>query len=217
MKDKPSLDQLGTTYNTDKCSLKHNYLKYYEIFLKPYREKEIVLIELGVGPPNNMGKSLLTWKDYFGKSKKIIGVDIRHDTELLRDGIIEIEIGDCGSPSFLMTLAKKYTPDVIIDDASHIWTHQIAAFELLWPSLKSGGCYICEDLNTSFVPLSESGYRDCRTNPAQYFSEMSFAVLSQNRDVNNDFTPNLSIFQQMYLKEIAGIFYIKDAVVLLKK
>ena len=172
MKKELSLDQLGQKYNTDKSSLKHNYLKYYDIFLKQYKEKEVLFIELGVGPPHNMGKSLLTWKDYFLNAKKIIGVDIRQDTTSINEGIIKIEIGDCGNPLFLMFLSNKYQPDIIVDDASHIWSHQILAFELLWPSLKSGGCYICEDINTSFLPLSEKGYRDYNYSPAEYFSSL---------------------------------------------
>ena len=42
--------------------------------------------------------------------------------------------------------------DVVVDDGSHIWTHQIATFEFLYPRLSATGTYICEDVHTSYWP-----------------------------------------------------------------
>ncbi len=40
--------------------------------------------------------------------------------------------------------------DIGIDDGSHIWCHQILAFERLWPAIKRGGLYVIEDVLTSY-------------------------------------------------------------------
>ena len=39
---------------------------------------------------------------------------------------------------------------VIIDDGSHLPSHQLLSLETLWPSLAPGGLYIVEDVETSY-------------------------------------------------------------------
>jgi len=48
--------------------------------------------------------------------------------------------------------------DVVVDDASHLSAHQIAAFETLWPLLADGGVYICEDTHANYWPALDGGY-----------------------------------------------------------
>ena len=40
--------------------------------------------------------------------------------------------------------------DVIIDDGSHVPSHQKLTFQTLWPHLRPGGLYAVEDIETSF-------------------------------------------------------------------
>ena len=44
---------------------------------------------------------------------------------------------------------RDIKPEIIIDDASHFWDHQIMALFGLFDVLPSGGIYILEDLETS--------------------------------------------------------------------
>ena len=42
------LETIGKKYGTDKCSMAHNYLNKYEIFLKKFHDKRVRVLELGV-------------------------------------------------------------------------------------------------------------------------------------------------------------------------
>ena len=184
------LDKIGIKYNTDKASTRidrsgktvrgHNYLETYEYFLKDYQEEEITLIELGIGPSWNCGKSLLMWSDYFPKAT-IVGVDIRPDVIEHEKERVKIEIGDCGNPEFLQYIGNKYKPNIIIDDASHWWSHQIIAFQYLYPTLRDNGIYIIEDLNTSFGKLRESYSKDYPVDAYEYLLALQTDLVSKNK------------------------------------
>ena len=158
-----TLDDIGQQRNTDKASLfkdpldgqtkyGNDYLRHYDRQLAPLRAQPILLVELGIGYGAEAGNSLRMWDEYFvHRHARIVGVDIESAHVTLAKDRISIEIGDCGSPEFLSSLGRRYPdPDVIIDDASHYWVHQAAAFTWLFPFLKPGGLYIVEDLGTSF-------------------------------------------------------------------
>ena len=122
----------------------HNYLDKYEFFLDRFRNDEFTLIELGVFH----GGSVKMWKKFFSRAQ-IIGVDITPECQKFTESRIRIETLDLSLIENLESL-KKYQPKIIIDDASHIWSHQIKALSVLFPCLPSGGIYIIEDLETSF-------------------------------------------------------------------
>merc|ERR1712029_878213 len=48
--------------------------------------------------------------------------------------------------------------DIIIDDGSHVPNHQLVSFETLWPSIKPGGMYIVEDIETNWWRPSSKIY-----------------------------------------------------------
>jgi len=140
-----SLDAIGTRTGTDKASAIHDYLGVYEQQLGHLRDGAFQLVEIGV----HKGSSTRMWAEYFGRAK-IIGIDIdpkckRHATDR-----IEILIGDQGRPQFLARLARRLRPLILIDDGSHWWQHQIETFRTLFPVLRPGGYFICEDIHTSF-------------------------------------------------------------------
>lgn len=176
------LDKIGCEYNTDKSSLGHDYLRLYEHVLGSLREEEFNMIELGVGPSHNMGKSLLTWKKFF-QNAKIIGVDIREDASSVADERITVEIGDCGNVQFLTHLAQTYRPLVVLDDASHRWSHQILSFEYLFPAIEQGGYYICEDMETSFAPWTDrKAHVDHFEDAATYYSRLNLVLMGSNKE-----------------------------------
>jgi hypothetical protein len=49
--------------------------------------------------------------------------------------------------------------DVVLDDGSHIATHQRASFDVLFPLLAEGGLYMIEDVHTAYWPGFEGGLR----------------------------------------------------------
>lgn len=185
------LDKIGIKHNTDKASTRinqsgktvrgHNYLETYEYFLKDYREQEITLVELGVGPSWNCGKSLLMWSDYFPKAT-IVGVDIRPDVIEHEKERVKIEIGDCGNPEFLQHIGNKYKPNIIIDDASHWWSHQIIAFQYLYPTLRENGIYIMEDIQTSFGKFRESYGKGYPVDAYEYLLALQTDLVGKNNN-----------------------------------
>lgn len=146
---KAELQVLGLHHGTNKAHPTIGYLRFYEYLLQGFRQEDIEVIELGAGPVKTIGASFYMWRDYFSRAK-IIGVDNKVEASSISDERIKIEIGDLGSEQFLGHLTTAYSPTIVIDDASHQWNHQIKAFEAIFPSLKSQGIYIVEDLHTSF-------------------------------------------------------------------
>ena len=140
------LDRIGTEECTDKCRYRHNYLQKYEFFLRDWKEKPLRFLELGVFK----GGSERMWKRYFPRAQ-IFGVDIDEACRVYAEERIEIRIGDLSQDEMLESL-KEIRPHIIVDDASHFWSHQIKALFALFPALPSGGIYILEDLETSFHP-----------------------------------------------------------------
>ena len=145
---KNELDILAHKYGTDKCSSKHNYVKWYDRYFSSIRNNNLNLLEIGI----QKGFSLLMWKEYF-KNSNIFGVDKKkrrgYDKRLKG---IKYFIGNGADCYFLSSVVAKVKGgfDIIIDDASHNPTHQISSFRCLFSQLNNGGIYVIEDLQTSY-------------------------------------------------------------------
>ena len=145
----PTLDEIGLKFGTDKASSHHNYLNFYDSFFGPLRQESLTLLEIGVF----QGASLYTWREYFPNAK-IIGVDIQLTCKRLESEQIKIELADQSNLEHLAQLAAKHGPfDIIVEDGSHMWEHQITTLRALFPFVKNGGYYVVEDLQTNFGAL----------------------------------------------------------------
>lgn len=125
------------------------YFEIYERHLNRFREKEFTLVEIGV----QAGGSLEMWGNYLGPKAKIIGIDIDQNCANLKydNPNIQIVIGDQSDPNFWDWFTQNVSNiDVIVDDGGHLMNQQIMSFEKLFPKLKLGGVYICEDCHTSY-------------------------------------------------------------------
>jgi hypothetical protein len=143
---RPSLDDLGKQNGTDKASGSHNYLVHYDRALQHLRDRPVMLLEVGVF----RGASLRTWRDYFPQGN-VVGVDINPKARSYEDTRITIRIADQGNAEDLADLADEFAPfDVVVDDGSHIWVHQILTLQTLLAHVKPGHFFIVEDLNTSY-------------------------------------------------------------------
>jgi hypothetical protein len=146
-KENNDLYNIGIKYRTDKMTV-HGYHRFYDFVLKEYKNKNINMLEIGI----NNGRSLRMWSDYFGKNSKIYGMDLLYSTEKsFHKNIYEL-IGDQQKVSDLKNITKKTGKcDFIIDDGSHVPEHQLLSFNYLFKnSLKEGGVYIIEDIETSY-------------------------------------------------------------------
>jgi len=127
----------------------HRYGYTYRKLFWPYKYKPIKLLEIGVGGygVGLGGESLNAWQLYFPFAE-IIGCDI-HDKQRLATLNTKIYQLDQSSRDQLEMLAKLEEPfDIIIDDGSHLSSHQILSFEYLYSALSDGGVYIIEDVYT---------------------------------------------------------------------
>ena len=217
------LNSIGIKFNTDKASiwsginktiqnsLGHDYLRKYEFFIREFLDLEdFNMLELGAGPGENIGASIRMWSEYFLNANTITVVDIQKnvvDLTEINKNIIPIH-GDLGDPKLLKSLANnKY--NLIIDDASHFWEHQILAFENLFDSLCPGGVYICEDIQTSFEQYKKNYSKSFKLDPLSYFMQLSSLVSSKDlkergHPIFNNFlkNSNISMLDERELKSI---------------
>jgi len=141
-----SLDAIGLKYGTDKASTGHNYLEFYETFFAPLRNTHLTLLEIGV----LNGASVKTWEEYFQQAH-IIGADVSNSAKKYESNRISIEVLDQSNIEELTKMAVKRGPfDIIIEDGSHMWEHQITSLRTLFPFLKQNGIYVVEDLHTNY-------------------------------------------------------------------
>jgi hypothetical protein len=146
-----SLEEIGRQEKTDKSTIFHGYLDFYEPYLAAHRHKPVKLLEIGV----ETGASLRMWQRYFPNGA-IVGADINPATLQFAEDRIAIELLDQSNLEDLVALGVKHGPfDIIVEDGSHEWEHQITTLRTLFPFLKSGGIYIVEDLHTNYGQRAE--------------------------------------------------------------
>lgn len=122
-----SLRDIFMEMKLDKMSL-HDYDRYYTSIFEPLRHKPVRFVEI-----ENTGKqkNLPAWKKYFSESNTIWRLCFKDDTQ-----------------DFIKESGGNYT--IVIDDGSHLPSHTINNFELLWPEVSEGGYYIIEDIAVNY-------------------------------------------------------------------
>jgi SAM-dependent methyltransferase len=124
-----------------------HYFPIYERHFGRFVGNGPQVMEIGV----YSGGSLRMWRDYFGPGARIYGLDIEPACLAYEESGTTVFIGDQADRSFLRKLVAE-TPDgfdIVIDDGGHHAYQQIAAFEELFPYLRPGGVYLCEDIHRS--------------------------------------------------------------------
>jgi hypothetical protein len=135
---------------TDRVTNKwHHYLGVYDRHLGRSRDQPVRLLEIGI----REGGSLQMWRRYLGPRAIIHGIDVDPSCAEIDDLDVTITVGSQADGAVLHDVVQKMGGlDVVIDDGSHFWSHQIATFEFLYPLLSETGVYICEDTHTSYWP-----------------------------------------------------------------
>lgn len=132
-----TLDELAIKYNSDKSSLGHNYMPFYERILP---ENPASILEIGI----LKGNSMRVWKEYFPNTK-LYGLDL-----FQADPIPDIEgvswfKGSQSDEHILYHIRNDIRPQIIIEDASH---NCIAHWASLFSLISCCEMYIIEDLHT---------------------------------------------------------------------
>ena len=97
--------------------------------------------------------------------------------------------------------------DVIIDDGSHVASHQRVSFETLFPLLDANGIYICEDTCYAYRREYEGGYRR-KSN----FLEIAKKIVD---DIHGDFHGH-ALSVKDAARTIKGIHFYNSMVVIEK-
>jgi SAM-dependent methyltransferase len=157
-----SLTQLMNDARSDKGSTyacAHGYTYIYEHLLRELApRRHLSILEIGL---NRAGESdipsLRTWRKYLGNDATLYGVDISPSFLCHHDPAagINILVADQSDTASLVScgLVNPLGYDMIIDDGSHISSHQQISLRTLWQFLRPGGIYIIEDLH--YQPKAE--------------------------------------------------------------
>lgn len=131
------LNDLGVKYGTDKSTIEHNYLDFYEENL-PKNPKR--LLEVGTYE----GASLAMWRDFYPDTL-VVGVDVRDPSGI--EGVTECKM----NTRDVYALQKLGKFDIIVDDGSHMQLDQQVFMQFaLEHMLEDGGAFVMEDLHCCY-------------------------------------------------------------------
>ncbi len=182
-----------------------HYFDIYERHFCKYKNKDIVLLEIGV----SNGGSLKMWEDYFGKNSKIFGLDIDPRCKEFENGNIEIFIGSQTDLQFLNQVKNKIPKvDILIDDGGHFMNQQITSFNELFGHIKDDGVYLCEDTHTSYWLSFGGGYK--RSGTFLEYSKNFIDYLNAFHSEQKELIPN------HFTSSVDSIHYY-DSVVVIQK
>jgi hypothetical protein len=140
-------------------SLAHKWVTYlpaYDHHFSHWRGQDVRVLEIGV----SHGGSLALWRRYFGPRAVIYGIDIDQRCAAISSEDLRVRIGSQTDGSFLASVVAEVGQfDIIIDDGSHVASHQSMSFRQLFPHLSDSGLYAVEDLQTSYWRSYQGGFR----------------------------------------------------------
>lgn len=205
-----NLDEIGLQTGTDKSSAIHNYLHFYDELFAKYRDANFAFLEIGI----YKGASIRMWESYFTQAS-IYAVDIVPNNEIFARATVLI--GNAIDPSFMDPLLKMIKPFIIIEDASHNYSHQIKIFQQSFPYLRPGGYYVCEDLQVCFGRYRSLGYNDSKQDSATYFGQLALLSLNKGDPACHPGLENASTHQISLSKQIDYIIFKPHCVIIRKK
>ena len=154
------LTAIANASGTDKgtvAGLGHGYTPFYELLFSSRRLEPLSFCEIGLcrgGPEVEDGAiervvpslpSVEMWHAYLPNAK-LYGVDIS-DFSSFETEWFKFVRADCGDADQLKAVADLGVQfDVVLDDGSHAPFHQQQTFLSLFPTLRSGGLFIIEDI-----------------------------------------------------------------------
>ena len=155
------LCELGKKYDTDKSSQRNNvtnhrhchpYTLFYDDIFKSKKDEKLKIAELGILD----GGSLLMFKDYFANSE-IYGFEYNNDLinnfkqKFNNDRVTLSNIDVTNKNSIIKAFSDlNILYDIIIEDTTHQFEHQINVIENTYKYLKPGGVLIIEDIFKSY-------------------------------------------------------------------
>jgi hypothetical protein len=143
------LDQIFLKAGTDKASNCHNYTKIYSWLFNSIKEQSLKFLEIGIC----YGDSVKGWEEYFPNAE-LHFMDNNLSQIKYQSTRSQYHFIDQGYAPSLDAFVKESGGnfDIIIDDGGHKSPQIITSFQKLFPTLKSGGIYVIEDLGWCIRP-----------------------------------------------------------------
>ncbi|PTB65919.1 hypothetical protein BBK36DRAFT_1120596 [Trichoderma citrinoviride] len=175
-------EQTAQKYGTDKVTT-HKYQFMYDKYLSGSRDEEVKVLEIGLGCNMDYGPgaSYYTWLEYLPFVDLYF---IEYDGQCAqkyqdKTANAHVFIGDQADAVFLTQFSSEATAsglfDVIIDDGGHTMVQQITSLEYLWKTVKPGGLYVIEDLQTSYWETfggDPAGWRSSKETTMTYVFQL---------------------------------------------
>jgi hypothetical protein len=203
-----SLQKIGECTGSDKV-YGHNFIPIYENYFRNLRNKTLNILEIGVGgyeDPNAGGESLLMWSEYF-KNSSIIGADLFIKKLKLPNNVKTLVL-DQSNLDQIEDVGKYHGKfDIIIDDGSHISSHIISTFEILWKYLNDQGIYVVEDTQTSYWSKLGGYDKQDPKRATSYFQNLTDS-LNYAEYLERDYIPNDIEKQLNYIHFYHNIIFI---------
>ena len=107
--------------------------------------------------------------------------------------------GDQSDVEFLEHFKKRTggNYDIIIDDGSHVPSHQKITFEALWSSVVPGGYYVIEDLETSYWKETAEIYGYTFTGQKSLVEHMKLVADAVNKKYSDFNSPLPSLYDDI--------------------
>ena len=148
-----------TLCGSDKGHRWHNYTTVYSALFKPYRDRPVRILELGIGTNNpevpchmpghgRPGASLRGWRELFPRAL-VFGADIDRCVLFQEDRIKTFYCDqlDCASIRELWSQPDLLDgADIIIEDGLHTFEANVSFLEGSLAHLRPGGIYVIEDI-----------------------------------------------------------------------
>lgn len=164
--------------HTDKHRGEFPHSKVYDWLFASFKDQPICFLEIGV----NKGGSIPVWEQYFPNAK-LLAVDINPACLARATSRTHIELVDQSDAAQLKTYADRLGPfDIIVDDGSHMTSHQITTFETLWSYVRPGGIFVIEDTLTSYSGFLNKNYVDSNISCVDYFKRKIDDIHKRVRD-----------------------------------
>jgi hypothetical protein len=147
------LTKLANVYASDKGTVapseghhgpRLHFTPVYNQYMESMREKELSILEIGIGS----GPSLRMWHDYFPNAR-IHAIDVVSQTQYDNDRVTTHVCDQSNRDQLNQVMSSIGQVDLIVDDGSHVVSHQQISLGALFPYLKPKGQYWIEDLHTS--------------------------------------------------------------------
>ena len=134
-----SLDEIGIKFQTDKSTINHSYLPFYELF---FPEHLTNFLEIGV----QFGNSIKVWRERYPDAN-VVGIDAIDNGLSSTEQLNEFLLGNAYSCQ-MVSQVREVSPGwaIIIDDGSHIITDQQFVIANYSHLLYAEGILIVEDV-----------------------------------------------------------------------